>query len=242
MQITVCGLRGGVGVTSTAAMLADALNLLGESVLLIDLNPSDLLRLHFNIPYSDIHGWAFAEAEGNGWEQQAYQIKENFCLIPYGRHGLSQLYKDVNQPDITATTLWNVENLISATGYSWVIFDIAKTDKQYASISENSDLNLLVTHADMASHILLGQHSLIEKSKIIVNNLSVKQELSNAVLLDWNMRYAKHLIPISVRQDLHVQKAFAHKMPATTYFPHSSSARDLFSLATWCLVQRGVLR
>ncbi|QEY57671.1 AAA family ATPase [Pseudomonas sp. C27(2019)] len=50
MQVTVVGLRGGVGATSIAAMLADALSLMGESVLLIDLNPSDLLRLYFNIP------------------------------------------------------------------------------------------------------------------------------------------------------------------------------------------------
>ncbi|WP_178087326.1 cellulose synthase operon protein YhjQ/BcsQ [Pseudomonas sp. C27(2019)] len=227
-----------MGATSIAAMLADALSLMGESVLLIDLNPSDLLRLYFNIPYADKQGWALAEANGSGWERQTYQVKDNFYVLPYGRHGLTALGVHMDTP-ISAPALWLNEKLSAATGCSWVIFDAADTRGQHARLHQSSDLHLLVTHADMASHILLGQHHLAEKTKIVVNQLDVKQRLSDTVLLDWNIRYAKHLVPISVRQDLHVQEAFAHKMPATSYFPDSSSAQDVLSLATWCLVQRG---
>lgn len=241
MQVTVAGLRGGVGTTSIAAMLADALSLMGESVLLIDLNPSDLLRLYFNIPYSDKQGWALAEANGSGWEQQTYHVKDNLYVLPYGRHGLAALGVHMDTP-ISAPALWLNESLSAATGCSWVIFDAADTHGEHARLHQSSDLHLLVTHADMASHILLGQHHLAEKTKIVVNQLDVKQRLSDAVLLDWNIRYATHLVPISVRQDLHVQEAFAHKMPATSYFPNSSSAQDILSLATWCLVQRGAAR
>lgn len=238
MQVTVCGLRGGAGTTSIAAMLADALSLMGESVLLIDLNSSDLLRLHFNIPYADTHGWAFAEAAGSDWQQHTYQIKDNFYVLPYGRNGLAALQDKVTD-NRSEQALWRDRDLLASTGFSWVIFDVPNGSEYYADLCECSDLNLLVAHADMASHILLGQYSLNQHTKIVVNQLNVKQRLSDAVLLDWNMRYADHLVPVNVRQDLHVQEAFAHKMPATTYFPNSSSARDLLSLATWCLVQRG---
>lgn len=238
MQVTVCGLRGGAGTTSIAAMLADALSLMGESVLLIDLNSSDLLRLHFNIPYADTHGWAFAEAAGSDWQQHTYQIKDNFYVLPYGRNGLAALQSKVTD-NSHGQALWRDRDLLASTGCSWVIFDVPNGSEQYADLCECSDLNLLVAHADMASHILLGQYPLNKHTKIVVNQLNVKQRLSDAVLLDWNMRYADQLVPVNVRQDLHVQEAFAHKMPATTYFPNSSSARDLLSLATWCLVQRG---
>lgn len=238
MQVTVCGLRGGVGTTSIAVMLADALSLLGESVLLIDLNSSDLLRLHFNIPYADTHGWAFAQGDGGDWQQQVYRVKENLHVLPYGRNGLASLMGGVNS-SLNGQVHWCEHDLLRSVNCSWVVFDVPNTSEQYTDLCENSDLNLLVTQADMASHILLGQYSLSKHSKIVVNQLNVKQRLSDAVLLDWNIRYAEHLVPVNVRQDLHVQEAFAHKMPATTYFPSSSSARDILSLATWCLVKRG---
>lgn len=241
MQVTVTGLRGGVGTTSIAAMLADALSLLDESVLLIDLNPEDLLRLHFNIPYGDKHGWALGETDGSGWQQHTYQVKDNLYVLPYGRHGLASLAKE-SYKTVSPSVFCNYEDLSATTGCSWVIFDTANTPEQYARLFAKSDLNLLVANADMASHILLGQYNLAEQTKIVVNQLDVQQRLSDAVLLDWNIRYTKHLVPVSVRQDLHVQEAFAHKMPATTFFPSSSSAQDLVSLATWCLLQRGISR
>lgn len=236
MQITVRGLRGGVGATSIAAMLADALSMQGESVLLIDLNPDDLLRLHFNIPYADAHGWAVACAEGSDWAQQTYQVKDNLYVLPYGRHGLAALNVSSS---VDGEAVWGAQDLCAATGFSWVIFDLPHDPKQYTALLENSDLNLLLAHADMTSHILLGQYPLHLNTKIVVNQLSIKQRLSDAVLLDWNIRYAPYLVPVKIRQDMHVQEAFAYKMPATSYFPRSSSAADLTSLATWCLVQRG---
>lgn len=240
MQITVTGLRGGVGTTSIAAMLADALSLLGESVLLIDLNPDDLLRLYFNIPYADTHGWALGEMDGSGWQQHTYQVKENLYVLPYGRHGLASQAKESSRA-VHASVFCNYENLSTAAGCSWVIFDTANNTEHCAELTAKSDVNFLVVQADMASHILLGQYNLTAHTKIVVNQLDVQQRLSDAVLLDWNIRYAQHLVPVSVRQDLHVQEAFAHKMPATTFFPNSSSAQDLVSLATWCLLQRGII-
>lgn len=240
MQVTICGLRGGVGATSVAAMLADTLSIMGETVLVVDLNPSDLLRLHFNVPYADLNGWAFGEANKSGWHQHTYKVKDNLYVLPYGRNGVATL--DAEQlASINGPVLWSTTDVVAMTGYAWVIFDVPHDLEQYASLRAGSDLDFLVAHADMASHILLGQYPLAENTKVLVNHLNIKQRLSDAVMLDWNIRYAKNLAPSNIRKDLHVQEALAHKMPATTYFPDSSSKRDLSSLATWCLVQRGTL-
>jgi len=73
---TICswGIRGGVGNTSVVAMLGDALHQQGESVLMVDLNSTDMLRLHFNVPYSDPHGWAAARLKGTPWQEQAFSL------------------------------------------------------------------------------------------------------------------------------------------------------------------------
>ncbi len=170
MQVTVAGLRGGVGTTSIVAMLADALSLIGETVLLIDLNSSDLLRLYFNIPYADENGWALSEADGTGWQQHTYQVKENLYVLPYGRHGLAAMGARIDTP-ISAPAFLHDKGAIASTGCSWVILDTGNMNGQHANLHETSDLSILVAHADMSSHILLGQHHLAEKTKIVVNQL-----------------------------------------------------------------------
>lgn len=54
------GVRGGVGTTSVTAALAWSLQLLGESVLVIDACADNLLRMSFNVDFSREEGWARA--------------------------------------------------------------------------------------------------------------------------------------------------------------------------------------
>ena len=49
MQLVLRGLRGGIGATSLLAGLGIALHEQGERVLLIDLSPDNMLRLHFSV-------------------------------------------------------------------------------------------------------------------------------------------------------------------------------------------------
>lgn len=245
-QITLSGLRGGAGTTSLAAMLADSLRLLGESVLVVDLNPDDLLRLHFNIPYGDINGWAFAQQQGNDWQQHTYQIDPNLWVLPYGRHGLAGL--GVAPHAVDGEALWAadvaVELAQSSNAPAWLIFDLPAAIASYAHLRQSSKMHLLVSQPDMASHILLGQYPLTQypNTKIMINGLDPAQRVNEAVVLDWDVRYKKQLAPIRFYQDAHVPEALAHKMPASSYFPESAAAQDMLSLATWCLTQRGEAR
>ncbi len=50
------GVRGGVGTTSVTAALAWSLQLLGESVLVIDACADNLLRMSFNVDFSREEG------------------------------------------------------------------------------------------------------------------------------------------------------------------------------------------
>lgn len=246
MQITLSGLRGGAGTTSLAAMLADTLRLLDQSVLVVDLNPSDLLRLHFNIPYDDLNGWAFGEENGSGWQQHTYKIDQGLWVLPYGRRGLISI--NSQNSVVNGSSVWGaitaLQHLTRSYNHSqkaptWVVFDVPIEVENYAALHRASDIHFLVSPPDIASHILLGQHQLLDNTKILINGLNTTQQLNEAVVLDWGMRYREQLAPVQLYQDSHIHEALAHKMPASSYFPDSSAAQSMHSLAMWCLTQRG---
>ena len=56
-QLVLRGLRGGIGATSLLAGLGIALHEQGERVLLIDLSPDNMLRLHFSVDVAYASGW-----------------------------------------------------------------------------------------------------------------------------------------------------------------------------------------
>ncbi|SAC49196.1 cellulose synthase operon protein YhjQ [Enterobacter hormaechei] len=61
------GVRGGVGTTSVTAALAWSLQVLGESVLVIDACSDNLLRMLFNVDFTHENGWGRALLDDKDW-------------------------------------------------------------------------------------------------------------------------------------------------------------------------------
>lgn len=238
--IVFSGLRGGAGTTSLAAMFADSLRQLNHSVLLIDLNPNDLLRLHFNVPYADQRGWAAAEAQGSPWYSQAYEITPHLSVLPYGRHGVES--SQLNTADLAAITnrVWQHHNDGFFTGahsqrFDWIIIDTPFAPNDYLLLKEKSVLQMVVVPVDIAAHILLKQYSLSTNSKLLLNRRNPTLELREAIIMDWEQKYSWAHLPISIPLDEHIPMALANKMPATTYYPESAVAKNMHSLTIWFL-------
>lgn len=232
--IALSGLRGGTGTTSIAAMLADSLRRLNQSVLVIDLNESDLLRLHFNIPYAATHGWASVADTALAWMDQTYQIDPLLWVLPYGYHALAH-----NNPDEHAKRRWIEDlphQLLTTKGLpQWILLDLPVNKTEFKALYEASALHLLVVEPDMAAHILLGQYAWFNQTRIMVNGHNPSFAANEAVLIDWQQRYRSRMVPVHLHVDAHINEALGHKMPATTYFPESSAAQNMQSVATWCL-------
>lgn len=62
------GVRGGTGTTSITAALAWALQLLGETVLVVDASPDNMLRFFFNVDYRHNAGWRAPSSTGTTGE------------------------------------------------------------------------------------------------------------------------------------------------------------------------------
>lgn len=241
-QITLEGLRGGCGTTSVAAMLADTLRQFDQKVLVIDLDEQDLLRLHFNIPYADDHGWAACEIQRLDWLEQTYEVTPKLWVLPYGRHAVQE-NDQVHDVAHLTKTLWTADFKSklarnNPTEIEWILFDLPYGTRQFKGLKTTSDLNLLVSQPDMAAHIRLGQRKWDAHTRILVNGINPSAAMNEAIVLDWSIRYAERIVPVRIHEDRHVQEALAHKMPATTYFAHSAAARNVQSLALWCLAQK----
>ncbi|MEZ2720732.1 cellulose biosynthesis protein BcsQ [Paenalcaligenes hominis] len=232
--IVLSGLRGGTGTTSVTAMLADSLRRLKQSVLVIDLNESDLLRLHFNIPCAAPHGWAAVADTPLAWMDQTYQVDPLLWVLPYGRHALAQ--RDLDEQVLRHWVAALPQQLRTVEGLpQWVLFDLPAHKTGFDTLYEASTLHLLVVEPDMAAHILLGQYAWLNQTHILVNAHNPTFAANEAVLVDWQQRYRSRLVPVNLHVDAHINEALGHKMPATTYFPESSAAQSMQSVATWCL-------
>ena len=77
IAMSLRGVRGGVGTSSTVAALGHALHALGQKVLLVDMCPENSLGLHFNMdltPAKAGHGRPWTSNPGTnmpGWWNQA---------------------------------------------------------------------------------------------------------------------------------------------------------------------------
>lgn len=234
-SVSLCSLRGGAGATSLAAMLADTLNRMGESVALVDLNEADLLRLHFGVSYDDPHGWAAALAQGKAWHEQAFQIREGLMLLPYGRHGAGAM----EAASVPAGDEFWIRARMQMASYSWVIFDLPSGLKHYAGLRRACDIDLVVAQPDMASHVLLMQARLSAASRIVINRLDPAQALATDIVLDWRRHFAAQLAPLQIDYDENIHEALACQSPVASRAPGSSGARDAQTLATWCKARMG---
>lgn len=78
------GIRGGVGTTSITAALARALQLLGETVLVVDASPDNMPRF-FNVDFDHHNGWARSLIDGRDWRDAGLRYTAHIDLLPFGR-------------------------------------------------------------------------------------------------------------------------------------------------------------
>ncbi|MFC7737708.1 cellulose synthase operon protein YhjQ/BcsQ [Roseomonas sp. GCM10028921] len=76
--------KGGVGKTTLAANIADALQRLGHRVLAIDLDAQNALRLHFGVLLSDQVGFMARLRSGGDWRGQLRRTASGVLLLPHG--------------------------------------------------------------------------------------------------------------------------------------------------------------
>lgn len=230
--VTLTGVRGGGGTTTVTGMLGDALHALDQRVLLVDLNASDLLRLHFNVPHEDGHGWV-ASPFPSDWRQQAFQIDERLVLVPFGRKaveesGVSHLLRG---DDFWLQVLPDLDG-----DFDWILFDCPPYPNRLApALRFRSTLDVLVARPDIAACVLLAQIGLETTSHLLINEFEPSRQLQCDIVLEWRCRYGARVLPQPIYRDENLHESLAYKEPVTHYAPDTAASQAARSLAQWFL-------
>ncbi|SEE15483.1 cellulose biosynthesis protein BcsQ [Pseudomonas kilonensis] len=233
--LSLRGLRGGVGTSSLLAATGYALHSLGERVLLVDMSPENLLRLHFSVSFGERGGWARAMIEGKGWNTQAWSVEPGLSVLPYGR--LKRDEQDhIEQRLLNEPNLWRRRQAALAEHFDWILFDVPLRLPGHACVGPCA-LRLQIVEADAACHVLLQQDE-DPREHLLINRFDPVSQLQRDLLLIWRKQYGARLLPLNVHQDEAMREAQAFKMPVGAYAQASLVAQDVLSLATWCLTQR----
>lgn len=233
--LSLRGLRGGVGTSSLLAATGYALHSLGERVLLVDMSPENLLRLHFSVSFGERGGWARAMIEGKGWNTQAWSVEPGLSVLPYGR--LKREEQDhIEQRLLNEPNLWRRRQAALAEHFDWILFDVPLRLPGHACVGPCA-LRLQIVEADAACHVLLQQEE-DPREHLLINRFDPVSQLQRDLLLIWRKQYGARLLPLNVHQDEAMREAQAFKMPVGAYAQASLVAQDVLSLATWCLTQR----
>lgn len=230
------GIRGGAGTTTIAAGLAFALQALGQSVLLIDFSPVNLIRLSFNMPFSDGSGWARAYLSHNDWVHSALRYMANLDFLPFGQLSsdeLKWLESDLN----TTPFFWknNLARLQEAKAYDWILLDLPAEDTAFARQGLAASVPILfILNPDGGCHTRLHQQALPDGAYFLLNQYLSGNQLHQDLLTLWKQLLPQFL-PVVMHQDETVIEAFAHKQPVGEYASQSVASQDAASLAHWCV-------
>ncbi|KJH79671.1 cellulose synthase operon protein YhjQ [Pseudomonas sp. KSR10] len=239
-RLVMRAIRGGLGATTLLADLALALHEQGERVLLVDLSPDNMLRLHFNVDTTYEAGWARAQLDGSEWNDAALEMLPGLHLLPYGRLNDSEVAQ-IELQLCADSSCWSQRCGLVSRDYDWILFDLPqRLPGHRVGVSEDDRADLLIDLAttDPACHVLLQQRTQPIADLLLVNRVNPASQLQRDLLMIWRRRPGMSRPPQLVHEDEAAPEALAHKMTIGHYAPQSQAASDLRSLAIWCLAQR----
>ncbi|HAT1570291.1 TPA: cellulose biosynthesis protein BcsQ [Kluyvera cryocrescens] len=230
------GVRGGVGTTSITAALAWSLQLLGESVLVIDASPDNMLRLSFNDDIARETGWARAALDGQDWRDAGLRYTSLIDVLPFGKlqPGEQQNIATLTNPLMTVTAI--AREAERQGKYQWILLDLPHGFYPWTpSLVEACHFTLTVVKPDANCHIRLHQQPLPANSHILLNGLRMSSPLQEDLYQVW-LQTQRRLLPVVIHRDEAMAESLASKQPLGEYRHDSLAAEELITLASWCLM------
>lgn len=198
---------------------------------MVDVNPSDMLRLSFNVELTQRHGWAYALSRDLPWYEHIHSVDTGLDLLPYGHVAGTD---EGRAASYGSDSFW-LDALSSLTSdYAWIVFDLPPSRNQFIKLQRRAELDIRVASVDAGCHILLAQNKMSAHSYLLASQYDPSRALSNDILLDWQMRFSEQLIPSPVHRDEAIHEALAHKTTVQRLYPNSVASHDAQALAAWC--------
>jgi cellulose synthase operon protein YhjQ len=236
--------KGGVGKTTLAANLADALRRSGRPVLALDLDPQNALRLHLGLPMQDAAGFCLNLPHRPDWRMAVRETPSGVRLLPHGsgelREALALAAALEESPDLVAAPLRE----ILADPALIVVADTPPGASQaLAAVLPQAALILVVLQADAGSTALLpdldsgrflGRSTLASlfaaRMRVVLNQVDSASRLSASISDAMARHLGPRLLGAICRHEA-VGEALASQRLLAEYAPRSRAAEDVADLA-----------
>lgn len=238
--IGIQGIRGGTGTTSVTAGLAWALQTLKESVLVIDFSPENMLRLHFNMPFTMPRGWIRSIIDGKPWQESAMRYTPLLDFLPFGITSRSEIVKFEEHLKFKYQ-LWqkNMHSYLNKlrAHYEWILLDLPTGTNLYADLGLYlSDHLFLLLNPDVSCHVRIHQQELPKECSLLLNKFRPNSVLQKDLHKLWQ-NTIPNFLPLLIHFDEGLAEALASKQPVGEYAPENLSTHELTTLANWCLLR-----
>ncbi|MDN3568516.1 cellulose synthase operon protein YhjQ/BcsQ [Paeniroseomonas aquatica] len=236
--------KGGVGKTTLAANVADALRRRGRRVLSIDFDPQNTLRLHYGVALADGGGFVAGLPMRRDWRQLARPTAAGVALLPHGaidlRGALGLAAALDRDPELLAAPM---REILADPGLL-VVADTAPGASQALSLlAPMAAMVVCVLLADATSAALLPEIDsgrflgtgtlgalLDSRVRVVLNQVDPYSRLSRSAA-ETVARYLGPRLLGAVCRDEAVAEALASQRMLLDLAPHSRAAEDLREVA-----------
>ncbi len=237
--------KGGVGKTTLAANVADALARMGHRVVALDLDPQNSLRLHFGVGLLDPRGYTASIAQHPDWRSALQPTPHGAGLLSYGPTDFRSSLQFAGQLTSDPTLLTDPLRDMLAEPDRIVLADtMPGPSAQLSAALGLTDLLVTVLLADALSVSLItsiengraydsgrvGGRPQEARMGFVLNQVDPRTRLGGSIAA----AVARHLGPRllgTVYRDENVAEAVAAQKPVAEYAPASRAAADIAVLA-----------
>ncbi|USA42929.1 cellulose biosynthesis protein BcsQ [Spongiibacter taiwanensis] len=235
--VLVSGLSGGAGATTVAANLAAALQSMGQPSFSVDLDPANILGLHYGLEPLAEDGWAARMAAGEAVGEGVFRSADGRLVLPYGY---------AEKPFDSSAVLTLAKNLVRSEAVTsqcdWLIIDLpfrnaSNNPTLLEGLRALADFELRVADTNPATYIRLRRREsspfLAEPAALLINNFAPERKLCNDMLLTYKHEYGEQLAPLHIHRDPALPESLACLKAVMAYSPFTQAAADFRSLAIW---------
>lgn len=235
--------KGGVGKTTLAANIAEALVQRKKRVLLIDLDPQNALRLHLGMDPDEIAGLIREGISSASIFDSPFGIK----FIPFGR--VSEAELEDFEAELKMHPGWLSDGIdsLNTGSFDFVILDTPPGPTVYLHQAlQAAHRALVIVLADAASYASIQKiASLVEQytagrsdfcgMSLLINQMPIQSKLGYQVRSALYANYAEQLVPVAIHKDSRVSQALAFERPVLQYEPGCKASLDIQYAADWLL-------
>jgi cellulose synthase operon protein YhjQ len=242
--LPIVSAKGGVGKTTVTANLAAGLTQIGHTVLVLDLDPQNALRLHFAMDIADNAGIGPATLVGQDWADVAQNDKDGVLYLPYGR--LSERQRIRFEAILAQQSDWLTRGLQSFSGSRQIVLiDTPPGPSAYLPHAlRNAHWVLVVllaqagTYATLPSMISLMEEYCSKDNGFrgayhIINRFNASRRLDMDVRDAMRAMIGGDMASCEIHEDETVHEALASRQLVHNYDQHCRASHDIACLAGW---------